>query len=228
LTRFEKSIAVAGPLIAAGGIWLGIANYKHTVQHDQDQQMGDVLKASSPPGTTLPNLNTKPVEKPAQQQTSKDPNKQVEQPQQNSTNSQPSDTTPKEPPKEEPKPFTFWGYFQSGQQLRPGIMFQVNSCSVGKTLVTCSMEAVSPRFDRTFYLNASTSITDHEGDPFPVQFTSFTPLQLDRNAPAPFRLSFPVNKDVVEPITVRINGYDTNGGNIQKASFVIGSKDQQK
>jgi outer membrane biosynthesis protein TonB len=140
LTRFEKSIAVAGPLIAAGGLWLGIANYKHTVQHDQQQQIDDMMKASTrPPTTTLPNLNRNPVETPTEQQTNKEPDKPVQQPQQKATDSPPPETTPKEAPKkEEPKPFTFWGYFQSGQQLRPGIMFQVNSCHVGKTLVTCS------------------------------------------------------------------------------------------
>jgi hypothetical protein len=86
-------------------------------------------------------------------------------------------------------------------------------------------EAVSPEYDRTFYLNIGTTITDHEGDPFPAQLT-FTPLQLDRNAPVPFKLNFPVNKDVVEPINVRINGHDPNAGPIQKASFVIGSAKQ--
>jgi hypothetical protein len=225
LTRFEKYIAVAGPLIAAGGLWLGIATYRHNVEHDQQQQIDGMLKASvPPPQRKLPNINTKPQEKPAE----KEPDRPVEQPQQKAADAPPQDTTPKDdPPKEAPKPFTFWGYFQQGTQLRPGIVFQVNSCSVGKTLVTCSMEAVSPQYDRTVYLNANTMITDHEGDPFRVQFNSFTPLQLDRDAPVPFRLDFPVNKDVVKPITVRLNGYDTNAGNIQKASFVIGSKDQK-
>ena len=94
-------------------------------------------------------------------------------------------------------------------------------------MVTCSMEAVSPEYDRTFYFNGDTKIIDREGDSFRAQFSLFAPLQLDRNASVPFRLDFPVNKDVVEPITVRINGYDTNAGNIQRASFLIGPRSQK-
>lgn len=225
MTRFEKGIAVAGPLIAAGGLWLGIANYKHTVQHDQKQQIDDMLKASTPPPQrALPNINTKQAEKPAEQ-TDKEPEKPVDQ---HKPSDSPPVETPKEGPKEEPKPFTFWGYFEAGQgQLRPGILFQVNSCSVGQNLVTCSMEAVSPHYDRTFYFNGTaTTITDHEGDQFRVQLNSFAPLQLDRDAAMPFKLDFPVNKDVVKPISVRLNGYDPHSGNIERAAFDIGIKDQ--
>ena len=96
-----------------------------------------------------------------------------------------------------------------------------------KYLVTCSVEAVSPQYDRTFYFNADTKIINHEGDPFRIQFNSLAPLQLDRDAPVPFRLNFPVNKDVVEPSTVRINGYDTNAGNIQKAFFLMGQESRK-
>src|SRR4051794_26609460 len=117
-------------LIAAGTLALGYATYRHTVQHDEQQQMNDVLKASAstPPRATIPNLNTKPAEKPAEQRTNKEPDKPVDQ-------RQPPAETPKEAPKkEEKKPFSFSGTFP-GQHLRPGIIFQVNSCNVGKTLV---------------------------------------------------------------------------------------------
>jgi hypothetical protein len=89
------------------------------------------------------------------------------------------------------------------------------------------MEAVSPQYDRTFWFSGDTKIIDHEGDSFRVQFSAFAPLQLDRDTPVPFRLNFPVNKDVVEPITVRINGNDLNGGGIQRATFMIGPPSQK-
>jgi hypothetical protein len=95
-------------LIAAGTLAVGYATYRHTVKHDQQQQTSDMLKASAstPPRTTLPNLNTKPEEKPAERQTDKEPDKPVEQ--QKSTDSPAPETTPKEAPKkEEKKPFHF-------------------------------------------------------------------------------------------------------------------------
>jgi hypothetical protein len=103
-------------------------------------------------------------------------------------------------------------------------MFQVNSCGVDRTLVTCIMAATSPHYDRQLYCNTlTTTITDSEGDVFSVQLRSFTPLQLDRDAPVPFKLEFPVNKDLVKPIVVRLNGY-VDSGNLQDASFRITSK----
>ena len=229
MIRFDKAHAIITALIAAAGLAIAYATYNHNVERDKQQQIADmVLKDSATlPVTTLPNINTKGSDKPAEKQPEKGSENPGGQPQQKVPDTSPADT-PKEPPKEEPKPFTFWGYFHAGAQLRPGVLFQVNSCNVGKTLVTCSMEAVSPQYDRTFYFSVDTKIIDHEGDAFNVQFHAFAPLQLDRNAPVPFRLDFPVNKDVVEPITVRINGYGMNAGNIQKAAFVIGPKDQQK
>jgi hypothetical protein len=227
LTFFEKCMAVTGSLIAAGGLWIGYATYSHTVESDKEQQISNMLKASATPRVTLPNIATKPPEKAPEQQPQKEPDKPVGQAQQTSPDSPPVET-PKEPSqKEEPKPFTFWGYLPTGQgrTARPAIMFQVSSCPVDRTLVTCIMTATSAHYDRQLSWDGyNTTITHSEGDLFRAHLRSFTPLQLDRDAPVPFKLEFPVNKDLVKPIVVRLNGYDPNSGNLQQASFRITSK----
>ncbi|MBV8807944.1 MAG: hypothetical protein JO033_04660 [Acidobacteriaceae bacterium] len=86
LERFNKWLkviaAIPAVVVPLGGLALGYANYRHTVEHDQEQQISDTLKARPSPRTTLPNINTKPEEKPAEQQPEKEPDKPVEQPQQ--------------------------------------------------------------------------------------------------------------------------------------------------
>ena len=85
------------------------------------------------------------------------------------------------------------------------------------------MTATSPRYDRELNFDAfGTTITDSDGDVFRVRLRMMGTLQLDRDSPVPFKLEFPVNKDLVKPIVVRLNGYVPNSGNLQNASFRIG------
>ena len=214
-------MAVTGPLIAAGGLWFAGATYMHTVEHDREQETAAISSASTRPPTALPNLSTKPVEKSLEKEAEK-PSEQAEQ----KPPVLPPVEIPKEPVKEEePKPFNFWGYFPvgQGQTVPPGIMFQVRSCAISRTLVSCIMTATSPHYDRDLSFNGSTTtVTDSEGDMFRVQLHSFSPLQLDRDSPVPFKLEFPVNKDLVKPAVVRLNGFSYSSGTLQNAAFRIG------
>ncbi len=70
-------------------------------------------------------------------------------------------------------------------------------------------------------------MTDSEGDVFNIGgFRSHVPrqIQLDRDVPVPFKLEFPVNKDLVMPALVRLNGFVLGSGELQDASFRITSK----
>jgi hypothetical protein len=215
LIHFEKAHAVYMALIAALGLCIAYATYRHTIERDE---------ASATPPTTIHTI-TKPVEKEPEKQPEKEPERSVEQ---QKPPELPPVETPKgpEPLKEEPKPLTFWGYLPAspGRAARPSIQFQVNSCPISRTLVTCIMTATSPHYDRQLYFYPSTTtITDSEGDVFALQVRSFAPLQLDRDAPLPFKLEFPVNKDLVKPIAVRLNGSVPNSGDLQNALFYITS-----
>ena len=207
-----------------------IATYRHSVAHDREQeeaqarQAREALNANMRMPTTLPNLDKKPEEKAPEKQPEKEPEKPVE-----AKSEKPAEQSQQQPlaeaPKKEPEPFTFWGYFPAGrgQTAPPGIMFQVRGCSIDKTLVTCIMTATSPRYDRELNFDAfGTTITDSDGDVFRVRLRMMGTLQLDRDSPVPFKLEFPVNKDLVKPIVVRLNGYVPNSGNLQNASFRIG------
>jgi hypothetical protein len=212
LIRFDKVHAVIMALIAAATVLVAYATYRHTVERDKANAI--------PPSHGDPNI-TKRIEKaPEKQQDEKEPEKSGER---QKPPDLPPVETPKQPPKEEPKPFTFWGYIPAGQgPARPGILFQVNSCVVGRTQVTCVMTATSPQYDRELIFDSfTTTITDSEGDPFRVQFRSTPVLQLDRDAPLPFKLEFPVNKDLVKPIVVQLHGTVVGSGNLQGASFRI-------
>jgi len=126
--HFEKAHAVIMAGIAAAGLVVAFAGYRLNAEHErrqEQQQIDNMLKTSAPqPTTMLPNLDTKASDKPAEKEPEKRPDNPTSHPEQKAPETAP-DETPKEPPKEAPKPFTFWGYFQTGQQLRPGIFFRL-------------------------------------------------------------------------------------------------------
>lgn len=203
-------------MAVVGSILIPYRNYRHTVEHENklDLQAEAALMMKPKTPIILPNLDKKLEEKAPEKGAAKELQKPVDQP------------PPSEPPadQEQPKPFTFWAYV-SRSETQPGIPaihFVVKSCSVGRTSVTCVMTATSSRYDRQLEINIfATTITDSEGDVFRAGMNVVKLLQLDRESPLPWKLEFPVNKNVVEPLVVRINGFVPSQGILQNATFDI-------
>lgn len=199
LERIEKPVL---PLVAVIGSVIAVASYVHTVHRDEKQDEQAVLKMTPKNPITLPNLQKKP-EAPAPEV-----QKAVEQA-----------PPPVDAPKQEPKPFSFWAYVARGANRHgiAAILFTVKSCDVERTSVTSS------RYDRQLSIDIfNTTVTDSDGDRFRVGFNVVGYLQLDRDSPVPWKLEFPVNKDVVKPLAVRINGLVASEGTLENASFQIG------
>ncbi len=88
--------------------------------------------------------------------------------------------------------------------------FEMKKCHVGSKLVSCSLTVVSPRYDRRLIIaQYGSRLIDNEGDNF--QMTSgMVNMTLERDQKLAFKLAFPVNKDVVCPLTVKMIGWIDN------------------
>jgi hypothetical protein len=62
-----------------------------------------------------------------------------------------------------------------------------------------------PRYDRRLTINLFTHLVDGEGDRFNMT-SQYLSLPLDRDQPSTFKLVFAVNKDVVRPLTITLEG----------------------
>lgn len=79
--------------------------------------------------------------------------------------------------------------------------FVRKKCDVGAKLVWCVLTVVSPHYDKRFMLWPNQShLVDNEGDSFALEGLLLDTM-LERDQPSTFKMSFPVNKNVVLPAT---------------------------
>jgi hypothetical protein len=83
--------------------------------------------------------------------------------------------------------------------------FQVKKCGIEPKLVSCSLTVTSPRYDRRLTINFSTHLVDGDGDRFNMS-GQYLSLPLDRDQTSTFKLAFAVNKDVVRPLAITLEG----------------------
>jgi hypothetical protein len=87
-----------------------------------------------------------------------------------------------------------------------GVEFEVKRSSVSSKVVSCLLTVVSPTYDRTLYVQPYQSfLLDGDGDWFPMA-NQFERLHLDRSQAITFRMTFPVNKNIVRPAHVQVVG----------------------
>jgi hypothetical protein len=84
--------------------------------------------------------------------------------------------------------------------------FQVQKCSIGTKLVSCTLTVGSPHYDRKItIIPYDTVLTDREGDMFRMS-NSLMNLLVDRDQSLPFKMEFAVNKDIARPAIVELAG----------------------